>query len=413
MPDITPDSASPPVEAPAFDFDFVRRHFPALDEGWTLFDNAGGSVPTRGVIDAVAEFLARWPVQMGASYELSAEASRRVRLGHDVMAQWIGASAGSIVIGPSTTLNLRLLANALRPLWQEGDEVIVTNLDHEANVGPWRALEASGIVIREWRFREGDATLKLEDLDALLGPRTRLVAFTHCSNITGEILDVATIARRVHDAGALVCVDGVAYAPHRRVRVEDWDVDFYALSLYKTYGPHIALLYGRRELLAAARGQYHVFHGEDDVPYKLEPGNPNHELTAALPMIPRYLRQLAEHHGTDDAYPLIQEHETRLMERFLSFLDSKKKVRLVGPPTADGNARVPTLSFQVEGMKSSLVPALLDRRRIAIRWGHFYAYRLIRDLGLLENDGIVRVSMVHYNTPEEVDRLIEALDEVI
>ncbi len=145
--------------------------------------------------------------------------------------------------------------------------MVVTNLDHEANVGPWRRLEETGIVVKEWRIERETAALEREDLEPLLGERTRLVAFTHCSNITGAIADVAAITRLVHQAGALVCVDGVAYAPHRRVDVGAWDVDFYALSLYKTYGPHIALLYGKREHLAAARGQYHSGTGEVGCPY--------------------------------------------------------------------------------------------------------------------------------------------------
>jgi len=406
-----------------FDTTFVRRHFPALHQDWTLFDNAGGSAPLQGVIDATAEFMGRWPVQLGASYELSTEATRRVRLGREAMAELIGAVPDEVVLGPSTTLNLRLLAAALRPLWREGDEVVVTNLDHEANIGPWRHLEKTGIEIREWRVRPETADLELEDLEDLLSDRTRLVAVTQCSNVTGRLHDVKAIAQRVHEAGALVCVDGVAYAPHRRVDVKAWDVDFYAFSLYKTYGPHLGLLYGKREHLLRGRGQHHFFHAEDDVPHKLEPGNANHELSAALPRLRDYLEALADHHlpgqptglpeRLEAVYGLVRAHEERLAARLLDFLRSKQNVRVLGPPTADGGLRVPTVSFVVQSRPSSEIPPFLDRQRIAVRWGHFYAYRLMRDLGLLEGDGVVRVSMVHYNTLEEVDRLVQALETVI
>ncbi|MDY7095515.1 MAG: aminotransferase class V-fold PLP-dependent enzyme [Acidobacteriota bacterium] len=402
------------------DLNFVRRHFPTLQEGWTLFDNAGGSVPARGVIDAVAEFLTRWPVQLGASYALSQEAGTRVAAGHRAMETWIGAPEGSVILGPSTTVNMKLLAAALRPLWKEGDEVVVTNVDHEANIGCWRKLEATGIRIKEWKLRPESLRLELEDLQELLTERTRLVACTHCSNILGEIVDVAEVARRAHDAGALVCVDGVAYAPHRRPRVTEWDVDFYGFSLYKTYGPHQAVLYGKREHLLAARGQNHFFHGEDQLPAKLEPGNANHELTASLPQILAYFEELAAHHdlghgegGLTAVSELFAEHEERLATPLLDFLRARPGVRIVGPETADRSTRVPTISFTVEGRKASEIPPKVDEHHIAIRWGHFYAYRLIEALGLMEQDGIVRVSMVHYNTPEEVHRLVDVLDEIL
>ncbi len=419
------------------DLDYVRGQFPTLSAhpDWSFMDNAGGSLPLRGVIDGVADCLARWPVQLGASYEVSAEATRRFAEAHATMEAWIGAAPGSVVLGPSTTRNLHMLAAALRPLWREGDEVIVTNLDHEANIGPWRRLAATGIVVREWRVHPESARLELDDLDALLSERTRLVALTHCSNIVGEIVDIAEVARRVHQAGpsgdgvsedgvmagAKVCVDGVAYAPHRCLDVTVWDVDFYAFSLYKTYGPHLALLYGKPELLRAARNQNHFFYEEDQVPGKFEPGNVSHELVAALPAIPHYFEQLASRHGlagAGGADTLIRKHEAQLASRLLDFLTSRSNVRVLGPTTADPDVRVPTLAFLLEdaagrARKSSDIPPLLDREHIAIRWGDFYARRLMQDLGLLEQDGVVRVSLVHYNTLDEVDRLVEVLERVL
>lgn len=420
-------------DAMHLDLDFVRGHFPALSGEWTLMENAGGSVPLVGVIDAIRDYMSTCQVQLGASYELSAEATEKVRYGHQAMAEMVGAGDGEVILGPSTTMNLKILARALRPQWKAGDEIIVTNLDHETNIGPWRDLERSGMVIKEWRVRPetlfggrpgtAGGGLELEDLDALLTDRTRLVAFTHCSNIVGGLVDAREVIRRVHAAGALACVDGVAHAPHRRVDVAALDADFYAFSLYKTYGPHLALLYGKRRHLLRARGQYHFFVGEDEIPYKFEPGNVCHELAASLPAIGAYFEALDAHHDPgaggdlgarlDRVFGRVRAHEESLAAPVLACLRSKKNVRIVGSPTADGAVRVPTISFVVDGRKASEIPPLFEPDKIAIRWGDFYAARLIRDLGLLEQDGVVRISLVHYNTAEEVGRLVEILDRIL
>lgn len=398
----------------------IRARFPALASDWALFDNAGGSVPLAGVIDAVCDYMTRHAVQLGASYELSTQATARVAAGHRAAERLVGAEPGEVVLGASTTANLRLLARALRPLFAPGDEVVVTNLDHESNIGPWRALAEDGIVVREWRFRPETGALAGDDLDALLTPRTRLVCFTHCSNVVGTIHDAAAIIRRVHAAGAFACVDGVAYAPHRLVDVKALDADFYAISLYKVYGPHLGLLYGRGDLLRQARSQNHFFLGEDEVPYKLEPGGVSHELAASLPAILDHLlaveAQLPGGGGEDErarlgrACEAFARHEAALVAPLLDFLRGRRGVRLVGEPTADPARRVPTVAFSVDGRDAATIPLRIDAARVAIRYGHFYAQRAIEAMGLLERNGIVRVSMVHYNTPDEVRRLIEALD---
>jgi len=407
----------------ALDVEFARSQIPALDQEWALMDNAGGSVVPRQVIGRVQNVMSRYQVQLGATYPLSRAAAELVDAGRRAMAGLIHADADEVVIGPSTTINVKILAGALRPMLSAGDEVIVTNLDHEANVGAWRQLEEHGVVVREWQFEPSSAALGIDALDELLSERTRLVCFTHCSNITGEINDVGAMTRRAHAAGALVCVDGVAFAPHRRVDVEALDVDFYLLSLYKVYGPHLRLLYGKHEHLRRARGQYHFFHPEDHVPHKLTPGNPNHELASALPGIRDYLGALAQHHGfeapadaskeLDVVFDMIAEHEERLAAPILEFLRAHPKVRVIGPMDSARSIRVPTISFVVEDRKSSEIPPLLERERLAARYGHFYAYRAIRDLGLLERDGVVRVSLVHYNSMAEVERLIAALDRIL
>lgn len=398
------------------DVGFARARFPALRTDWALLDNAGGSVPLEGVIDGVADYMRTRMVQLGASYPLSAGAREAVSAGKAAAAALVGADADEIVIGTNTTSNLRTLAAALRPLWATGDEVIVTNLDHESNIGPWRQLESTGIRIREWRFDPDELRLRARDLEPLLGERTRLVAFTHCSNLIGTVHDAQRLCGLVRDAGALSCVDGVAFAPHRHVDVRAIGADFYLLSLYKLFGPHIGLMFGRRESLERAATQNHFFIGPEAGPYRFEPGNPNHELTASLPAIPAYLRQLSRASGGDAslaaAFEIIAEHETRIAQPLLRYLHDAPRVRLIGSPTASPS-RVPTISFVVEGRSAAEIPPRLEPHRLAARFGHFYAYRAVRDLGLLDAHGVVRVSLVHYNTAEEVERLIYALDAAI
>lgn len=397
------------------DLDYVRSNFPALDSDWAFMDNAGGSAPCRQVIGHMSSFLERLPFQLGATYGPSVRAADAVAAGRSAAAALFGARPGEIVLGASSTLLVDLLARALVPLWSTGDEVIVTNLDHETNVGPWRRLEAQGIVVKEWCFRPESVALEAADLEPLLTDRTRLVAFTHCSNIVGTVHDVPSIARLIRQAGALSCVDGVAFAPHRRIDVEALGVDLYFASLYKVYGPHIAALFGREDLLRAARGQSHFFVSEESVPAKLEPGNVSYEAAAALAGVVEYLAELAAHHDAseDQAFDLVANHETELVRPLLEFLAQHPRVRLLGRSKADPDERVPTVAFVVADRQSSEIPPLLDSRRLAVRYGHFYAYRPIRDLGLLERDGVVRVSLAHYNTPAEVARLIEALGEIL
>lgn len=404
------------------DVAYARTHFPALNQGWTLFENAGGSVAPRQVIELVHDYMTRCHVQLGATYPQSIEATERVRAGIAAAAALINAAPDEIVLGASTTMNAYVLANALSPRLSPGDEIVVTNLDHESNIGAWRRLADRGAVIKEWRFRPETMTLEPDDLDLLLTERTRLVCFTHCSNIVGVLTDVAAATERAHRAGALVCVDGVAYAPHRAVDVKALDVDFYLISLYKVYGPHIGLLYAKREHLAAVANQNHFFLEAAEPSYKLEPGYVNHELTAALPGILAYLDAIDQHHHTDRVdraasiarvFALFAAHEQRLATLLVDYLNTKRGIHIVGPATGAAHLRVPTISFTVADRDASEIPPLFEQSQIAIRAGDFYARRATDALGLGSRGGVVRVSMVHYNTEAEVLRLIAALDRIL
>ncbi len=406
---------------PTLDLGFVRDRFPALDEV-AFFENAGGTRVPYSVIDRVRAYMTETQVQPGGDFAPSALAAERIAVAQQQMAAMVNASPDEVMIGISTTMNAYLLSHALRPLFAPGDEVIVTQMDHEANNGAWRRLAEHGIVVREWSVNPATAELDPAALDDLLSERTRLVCFTQCSNITGSLHDVAALVRRVHAAGALACVDAVAYAPHRAIDVKALDVDFYLCSLYKLYGPHLGLLYGKREHLLRARGQNHFFIGEDQVPLKLNPGGPNHELTAATSGIVDYIDAVHAHHhpGSNaglhqrfaECFELFAAHEERLVTPLMDFLASRPGVRIIGRASAERGVRVPTVSFVSERCASSGVAAHCARHGVGIRSGDFYARRLIDALGL-GDEGVVRASMVHYNSVEEVERLIAALDQVV
>jgi len=405
----------------ALDLDFCRGWFPQIVPERAYFENAGGSYVPSQVIDALTAFMRECQCQPGWDFAPSRSATERLAQARGLMAEAINAGADEIVVGPSTTLNVYVLAQALRPLFRAGDEIVVTNQDHEANSGAWRRLADTGMVIREWRIDPETGDLDPAALDPLLGPRTRLVAFPHVSNIVGSVNDVKAITAKVHRAGAMVCVDGVATVAHLLPDVKALDADFYLFSLYKFYGPHLALLYGKRERIADARNQNHFFH-EGNVPATLNPGGLNYESTAALVGIAAYFEALHDRHfgaeansfraRLDKVYGLFRAHEAALMARFLDYLGGREDIRLVGRAEPDPARRAPTFSLAVAGRRPADVAAGLAARGIAVGHGHFYGYRCVEALGIDPAEGVLRVSMVHYNTVGEVDRLIAALEEL-
>jgi cysteine desulfurase family protein (TIGR01976 family) len=401
--------------------DYIRSQFPGLDTDWILFDNAGGSQTVWPVMRRIGDYYQTSDVQLGGSYGPSRLAQERLDDAVAAMATFVNAAdPAEIVLGPSTSMNIRILSLCLAETFQPGDEVIHTNLDHEANVGPWADLEKRGMAVKTWKVNPETWTLEIDDLKALLTDRTRLVALTHASNIVATINPIKEIARVVHDAGAMVCIDGVAYAPHARIDVRDLDVDFYGFSFYKTYGPHYALMYGKCEHLERIPGINHYFL-QGEVPYKFQPGNVNYELTYGLLGLWDYMRGFALAHQRFDladdrpgqlafAFDAIAEHEEELAAPLIELLTSKPGVRIIGTPTADRSVRMPTIAFVVDGKRSDEITLAVDKHKIGIRYGDFYAARLIDDLDLRPQNGVVRASFVHYNTIDEVNRLVDVLD---
>ena len=402
------------MTSPTFDVAFVRRQFPQLGDGTAFFENAGGSLVPEPVRKRLADFTGHSFAQPSYDSEPSLISRRRMADGKRLAADLLGVEPEEIVLGPSTTLNFYVLAQALRPLFQPGDEVIVTDQDHEANIGSWRRLAEFGLVVREWQIDKTSGELRLADLDRLLSAKTKLVCVTHCSNVVGTVNDVAAVAQRAKAVGALTIVDGVGYAPHHLIDVRALGVDAYACSAYKIFGTHLGILWVRPDLAKQARPQNHEFI--TSVPATLNPGGLTYELVAGLGGTGDYLDMLYRHHfgsGENSAraryarvFQMIEAHEAKLGKRIVDFLKSRKSVRLIG----EDGARAPIICFAVEGKTSNEVAKALFARKIAVGHGHFYAKRCVDALGL---EGVIRISFAHYNDDAEVDRLISALSEIL
>ncbi len=406
-----------PLHLPA-----IRAEFPALQSDCVYLDNAGGSQVLRRVADRIHDYLLTTSVQLGASYAQSQRASERVRAARRSVAEMINAAhEDEVVMGPATTALMFILTQALLPGIKPGDEIIVTNTDHEAKIGGWMRLQHAGAVIKVWEVNHDSLALELADLDALLTARTTWVAMTHASNVLGSVNPVAEVAKRVHAVGGRLCLDGVAYAPHRLVDVQASGADIYVFSFYKVFGPHYAVLWGRRELLLSLPSLNHHFIGPEVLPYKLQPGNVNFELSFGCAGIADYLHDVGSLLGAvgskrqcmQAAFDAFAQHEDQLAEQLLSYLRNKPGVRIIGHARVTDGNRMPTVSFIVAGQHSEAIVRHTDTANIGIRFGDFYARRLIEALSLQTQGGVVRVSMAHYNTAEEIDRLIGCLDEAV
>ena len=409
----------------SLDVDYVKAQFPAfsdpLSSKWSFFENAGGSYVPINVIKHLNNFMTSTKVQPYAEFDISAIAGNNMDKATELFAEMINARKDEIIIGASTTMNMYVLSNAMKHFIKPGDEVIVTNQDHEANIGAWRRLESYGAVIKEWKINTENAELEIEDLKALLTNKTKIVAVTHCSNIVGSINNLQSIAKLVHEYNAFLVGDGVSYAPHGLPNVKDLDVDFYTFSLYKTYGPHLGLLYGKKEILNQLPNQNHEFL-EGDVPYTLNPGGPNHEELSCLVGIYEYFNNLYNHHFPDEnntlrkkiekINELISNHEEQIANPLLEYLNSRNDIKLIGKKKIENKNRAPTIAFTFVNQSSKKISDQLVKNGIATRNDNFYAWRCLKALGIDVDDGVVRTSMVHYNTHEDVEKLISVLKKI-
>jgi cysteine desulfurase family protein (TIGR01976 family) len=398
----------------------IRSQFPALADDTVYLENAGGSQVPTVVADRISDYMLTSYVQLGAGYPLSQRATEIVDDAHHFVRLMMNGIDGEVILGPSTSALLRMLAGCYAQILRPGAEIIVAQTGHEANIGPWKMLDRLGFELRWWEMDPANYRCPLSDLSELVSDRTALVAFPHVSNLLGEIVDIEGITELAHAAGARVVVDGVAYAPHRAIDVSVWNVDWYAYSTYKVYGPHMAALWGRRDALAELPGPNHFFIADDDVPYKFEVGGVSHEGCAGILGLRDYLAfvvgetdpQSLDRPTIEAAFDLMAACERPLQARLLEYLRSRDDVRIIGPAD-DGTSRVGTISFVHTTKSSAEITAAVDRSGIGIRHGHMYAYHLCEAAGLDPEDGVVRTSLVHYNTPEEIERLIGVFDAAL
>ena len=412
------------------DITFTRARFPAFSAPAlgeiAFFENAGGSYACDSVVHRLDRFYRERKVQPYGFSPVSRAGGEEMDEARSRLAAYLQVQTDELSFGPSTSQNTYVLAQAFRRWLAPGDAIVVTNQDHEANSGPWRRLAEEGLTVREWRIDPDTGALDPDDLAPLLDERTKLVCFPHCSNVIGEINPVARICEMAHDAGAYTCVDGVSYTPHGLPDVAALGADIYLFSSYKTYGPHQGVMVVRAGLSGALPNQGHFFNA--DVPYKrLTPAGPDHAQIAACAGIADYLDAMAAHHVGGDAadradlaadiparraltHRLMREHETRLLGPLLEHLAGRSDLRLLGP--RDASRRAPTVSVVHERPARELAGEL-EARGIAAGAGDFYARRTLEAMGIDADQGVLRLSFVHYTTQEEVTRLIGALDEVL
>lgn len=409
------------MAAPTLDIAFVRSQFPAFSEpslqGQAFFENAGGSFACLPVIERLSAYYRRLKVQPYYAYSASTEAGEWMDSAYRRMAEYLGVGPDEVHFGPSTSQNTYVLAQAMRKQLRPGDEIIVTNQDHEANSGVWRRLATDGVLLREWCVNPDSGTLALADLDVLLTSRTRLLAFTHCSNIIAHINPVAEITARARAVGAISVVDGVSYAPHGFPDVPTLGADIYLFSLYKTFGPHQGLMVMRPELVDRLGNEGHEFNGSH-LRKRLVPAGPDHAQIAASAGIADYFDALDAHHGGGDVAhrpqrlrELLHVAEQPLLKRVLDELGAHPRLRLLGP--VDVAQRTGTVAIVPSRRSPAGVAARLASAGVMAASGNFYAVRLLEALGIESASGVLRLSLAHYTTADEVEQLLTALDDAL
>lgn len=400
------------------DLNFIRSQFPAFAEptlkGWAFFECAGGSYPCKQVIDRLTDFYMKNKVQVNYPYPASLLAGELMEASYKRMADYLNVDDSEIHFGPSTTQNIYVLANAMRPMWKAGDEIIVSCQDHEANAGAWRRLADREMKIIEWHVDQKTGLLSLDELASLFTDRTKMVAFPHCSNVIGHINPAKEISQMAHQHGALSIVDGVGMAPHGFPDLKDLGADIYLFSLYKTFGPHLGLMYVDHELIGKMENQSHYFK-EGLARSILTPAGPDHAQIAAASGILDYFDAVYEHHVEKEAEPvernrilnqLFREHEDSLLEPLLAFLRSRDDVQIVGPDMT--GSRTPIVSI-IPKKDITEVYAALVQHKLMLGKGHFYAVRPLIDMNIPIQPGVLRISFLHYTSMNEIEQLIEGL----
>jgi cysteine desulfurase family protein (TIGR01976 family) len=403
-----------------FDLSAVRNQFPALavcdgQHPLIYFDAPGGTQVPQRVVDEISSYLATSNANVHGSFLTSRRTDVVVQEAHQAMADFLGCGNDEIVFGPNMTTLTFAFSRALAREWKAGDEVITTVLDHDANVAPWLALEEQGIVVHRVGIHQRDCTLNLEDLRSKLNARTKLVAAGYASNAVGTINPAEQIVQMAREHGAFSYIDAVHYAPHRFIDVAKLGCDFLACSAYKFFGPHIGVVYGKREHLRRLR-PYKVRPATEELPFRWETGTQNHECLAGVTAAVDYLASLGAATASSrrvalkEAFETIRSYEAELAAQLIKGLETVSGLILYGIREVSGiDERTPTVGIRIENHTPAQVAHFLGERGICTWNGNFYALSLTERLGVEDQGGLLRIGLVHYNTPEEVDRFLKEL----
>jgi cysteine desulfurase family protein (TIGR01976 family) len=407
------------------DLTWIRAQFPALAQEVNghpavFFDGPGGTQVPQRVIDAVADYLTYHNANTHGAFATSRRTDETIDAARAAMADFLGCAADEVVFGPNMTTLTFAISRAFGRDIRPGDEIVLTRLDHDANVAPWKALEERGAVIRMVDIDTEECTLDMADMARAIGPRTRLVAVGYASNAVGTINDVATITRMAHAVGARVYIDAVHYAPHGPIDVRALDCDFLACSPYKFFAPHMGALYGKREHLARLR-PYKVRPASDDIPDRWETGTKNHAGLAGVTAAIEYLAELGQRikpattrrTALVQAMEAIKAYERGLSERLIAGLLAIPGLTFYGiSDPARFDMRTPTAAVRLAGRTPRELAEALGRRGIFCWDGNYYAINLTERLGVEADGGMLRIGLVHYNTVEEIELLLESLNEL-
>ena len=412
-----------------YDITEIRSHFPSLQSGAIFFDNPGGTQVCQEVIDAVSDYYRTANANTHGAFATSQRSDAIIARARDAFADFLNAhSPNEIVFGPNMTTLTFSLSRALGRQLNAGDEIIVTHLDHDADISPWLALEERGAIIRWVDIHADDCTLDMAEFEKHLSTRTKIVAVGGASNAVGTLNDLKTIIGLAHMAGAIAFVDAVHLAPHAPIDVQDLDCDLLVCSAYKFYGPHLGVLYGNYDLLEQLRA-YKVRPADNQPPYKFETGTQNHEGIAGALAAVNYLASLGEKYGAPVAAQFksfngrrlsfkvalagIKQYEKDLFIRLMRGLREIPGVTIYGiTDFARFDYRTPTVAFTLDGKTPRQVAEYLGRGNIYVWDGNYYALALMERLGLEEHGGAVRVGLAHYNTAEEVERFLAVLKKI-
>jgi len=420
------ESASPSSASLTLDINWVRAQFPALAQtvngnAAVFLDGPGGTQVPQRVIDAISDYLARNNANTHGAFQTSHNTDRILEEARAAMADFLNCDADEIVFGANMTSLTFALSRALGRDLGPGDEIVLTLLDHDANFSPWQALEEKGVTIRTVKFNESDCTLDMQDLAAKIGSRTKLVAVGYASNAVGIINNVAEVVRLARQAGALSYIDAVHYAPHGAIDVRALDCDFLVCSTYKFFGPHMGVLYGKREHLKKFR-PYKVRANTDEIPNCWEWGTLNHECIAGIKAAIDYWEDLGRRANPAvttrrsailAAHEAIHRHERKLLQTMMAGLSEISGLKLYGiSDPKQLEHRCATLVVRVEGHTPLELATTLGARGFFTWDGNYYAINVTEQLDVERLGGFLRIGLVHYNTMDEVERFLEALRQM-